>query len=192
MAKLESENEPFMHDQDAAEEDIAHIMNSYSLRKRFEGLGNIEEIFDNEWAVYHEPPSGASYQAWVDLFPRGRGWVSLSKIQQAGEIPTSISTMDTGGTGKYSVSTFHQIHCLWMLRSAYFKALKGDSSAGNHTIHCFAYLRRTIMCAADTALEPYKPEVDGVDGWGSPHMCRDYNAVKGWAERFRADDTIGV
>ena len=79
-----------------------------------------------------------------------------------------------------------------MLRYGYYQALEGHTEASRHTMHCFAYLRQSIMCAADTALEPYKAEHNGVDGYGSPHQCRDYNAVYEWAEHFRYNDRDGI
>ena len=48
------------------------------------------------------------------------------------------------------------------------------------------------MCSADTALEPFREEVHGVDGFGTEHMCRDIDAVKAWAEEYRANDQDGI
>ena len=79
-----------------------------------------------------------------------------------------------------------------MLSYGYYEAIKGHTETSNHTLHCFAYLRQSIMCAADTALEPYREEHSGADGYESPHQCRDYNAVFAWAERFRYSDSHGI
>lgn len=42
-----------------------------------------------------------------------------------------------------------------------------------HMIHCFSYLRQTIMCSADTALEgletTFPDHNGGSDGWDSKH-----------------------
>lgn len=67
-----------------------------------------------------------------------------------------------------------------------------------HVGHCVEYLRQSIMCAADTALE--KATVDpttgkpqhGVDGWGVQHVCRDFGEVVKWSEADRASDRQGL
>jgi hypothetical protein len=100
--------------------------------------------------------------------------------------------METGGTGKYCVSAFHQLHCLYLLRYGYYAAVDGNTQSEMHTMHCFAYLRQSIMCAADSALEPYKVEFNGVDGYGEPHQCRDYDALYEWAEKYRYSDHEGI
>jgi len=54
------------------------------------------------------------------------------------------------------------------------------------------------MCAADITLENLQESKDGhaslasVDGWGTTHQCRDYDAVKQWAEDHRASDDGGI
>lgn len=48
----------------------------------------------------------------------------------------------------------------------------------HHTVHCFDYLRQSIMCAADTSLEG---KTEAGPGWGSTHECADYDALLEWA-----------
>ena len=60
-----------------------------------------------------------------------------------------------------------------------------DQDDPAHIRHCFDYLRHALMCFSDTNLEPVNWELRGVTGWGSERMCRDYGAVKGFAERWR-------
>ena len=79
-----------------------------------------------------------------------------------------------------------------MLRHGYYEAIEGRGQVNDHMVHCFDYLRQAIVCSADTALEPYKTEVDGVDGYGAPHQCRDFNALYDWAERYRYIDSEGI
>ena len=45
-----------------------------------------------------------------------------------------------------------------------------------HARHCFDYLRQSLLCLADTNLEPYNYTLDGVTGWGRK-TCRDSDAV---------------
>lgn len=52
-----------------------------------------------------------------------------------------------------------------------------------HARHCFDYLRQTLMCHADTNLERYNYELNGVTGWGKK-QCRDYSAVMSFAAEW--------
>ena len=44
--------------------------------------------------------------------PEGKGFVSVEKMSAAGTIPSFIRELDSEGEGQYSVSVFHQLHCL--------------------------------------------------------------------------------
>lgn len=60
-----------------------------------------------------------------------------------------------------------------------------------HLMHCFDYLRQSIMCSGDVALEGMQttfPEADlgGSDGWDAKHVCRDYSQVYRYLSRRRA------
>ncbi|KAH8624040.1 hypothetical protein IG631_20779 [Alternaria alternata] len=55
------------------------------------------------------------------------------------------------------------------------------------------------MCAADTNLEVTHQMVGedgeefiGTEGWDTARVCRDYEAVKEWAEAWRAGDAGGI
>lgn len=63
----------------------------------------------------------------------------------------------------------------------------------DHTSHCFEYLRASLICAADSNLEPFRSKFEGmhgngVDGFGSNHQCRDFDKVYAWADEFRYND----
>ncbi|KAH6870170.1 hypothetical protein BKA58DRAFT_439723 [Alternaria rosae] len=69
----------------------------------------------------------------------------------------------------------------------------------DHIQHCFEYLRQALMCAADTNLEDTETEPDedgdlgiGTLGWGTERVCRDFEAVKEWAVRWRVGDYWGI
>ena len=51
-----------------------------------------------------------------------------------------------------------------------------------HVYHCVEYLRQTIMCHGDTALEGSLDGLPGTSGWGTTHVCKDYDAVRQFAE----------
>ena len=48
----------------------------------------------------------------------------------------------------------------------------------DHIHHCFDYIRQSLMCAGDMAMEWPRTEPDGrriaVDGWGVPHECKSW------------------
>ena len=50
--------------------------------------------------------------------------------------------------------------------------------AADHIHHCFDYIRQSLMCAGDMAMEWPRTETDGrrvaVDGWGIPHECKNW------------------
>ncbi len=87
-----------------------------------------------------------------------------------------------------------------MLRVGYYAALAGTLPElqhvhdhnrrpdPHHLRHCFDYLRQALMCAADTNLEPVDFDLGGVTGWRFEKTCRNFEAVKGWAEKWRSWD----
>ena len=42
----------------------------------------------------------------------GKGYVSLSKMREAGPIPDFIEHENADGTGRFCIAAFHQMHCL--------------------------------------------------------------------------------
>ena len=102
------------------------------------------------------------------------------------------------------VAVFHQLHCLVnraarlynsalilfqdSLRRGYYAAMNGskpnDLVDTAHMRHCIDYLRQSLLCAADTNMEPLDTRLGGVTGWG-PRKCRDIVAIKDWTEKWR-------
>lgn len=84
----------------------------------------------------------------------------------------------------------------YMTREGYYSALEGnvDQVSQAHLMHCFDYLRQTIMCFGDTTLEwiPAPPHDTGSTGWGFEHTCRDFTAISRWAEDHRLKTTEGI
>lgn len=70
-----------------------------------------------------------------------------------------------------------------------------DATDGEHAMshmrHCFDYLRQSLMCAADSSLEPVDSMLGGVTGWGNERFCRDYAALVTWAEHRRVSNMEG-
>jgi hypothetical protein len=67
--------------------------------------------------------------------------------------------------------------------------VKAISDEMGHTTHCLEYLRQSTMCAADTTLEPFTPNL-GLDG--TKHKCRDWDTIYDIATRLRATDKSGI
>ncbi|KAK1975432.1 hypothetical protein LZ30DRAFT_605645, partial [Colletotrichum cereale] len=57
----------------------------------------------------------------------------------------------------------------------------------DHAWHCFDYIRQSLMCCGDTSLEgadPFNPPSRTL-GFGTTHVCRDYDAIFKYAEEHR-------
>ncbi|TEY77425.1 hypothetical protein BOTCAL_0055g00330 [Botryotinia calthae] len=140
-------------------------------------------------------PTPESEAAWGSLLPVGRGFIYRPDIAPIVK----------------SVSVFHQLHCLHGLRTSYYDLHYQIARAAGapidpfleqkaahthietaHQKHCFDYLRRAIMCAADTNLEYVDPVTDDTTGWGSERVCRSFEDVKGWAERWANGTGEGI
>ncbi|KAH8886436.1 hypothetical protein GQ53DRAFT_828080 [Thozetella sp. PMI_491] len=155
--------------------------------------------------------SSGSRDAWNSLMPPGRGYIPIDNPSMIGLGP---GVPVSGTVEKFAISAFHQLHCLTMLREAYYNLLgaSGDAHDGNahghmksseahqhhwdavHLDHCFDYLRQAIMCAADPAVEPARTEFDGtrfqVDGWGGEHQCRSWEKLVDYAVSHKLDDEM--
>ncbi|KAF3275035.1 hypothetical protein TWF970_007478 [Orbilia oligospora] len=177
-----------------AQDKVTQAQGSTSLPKlNIPTLGTIPKIFQDDPIYLNrstEEGRKASEKAWKSLIPNGRGFISLSKLIQssATPLPESLVSQDTTHKGQFAVSSFHQLHCLHMVVKSYFSALGSHDHDVVHTKHCLEYLRNSIVCSADSALEPWKKELNGVDGFGNVHMCRDFEGLFKWAEEFRATD----
>ncbi|PHH93028.1 hypothetical protein CDD83_2138 [Cordyceps sp. RAO-2017] len=160
--------------------------------------------------TFTEPPNPENDRAWNELLPvsamtcslafadtfrrrrntplimrkPGRGFVYVENGAKYGLEP-GIAT-DKGEI--YSVSMYHQIHCLGLVRRNYWRLIHGvingtDEVAefarkelnGSHTAHCFDYFRQGFECSADMSLEWPLTSASGkrlqVDGDGIPHVC---------------------
>lgn len=62
----------------------------------------------------------------------------------------------------------------------------------HHIRHCFDYLRQAIVCAADTNLEVVDRVTHVTNGWGQEKICRDWDAVVRYAERWANTSDTGI
>ena len=94
------------------------------------------------------------------------------------------------------MAVFHQLHCLHSITGLVEELLASPgaatihSSRRKHTEHCFEYLRLSLRCCGDTTLEGQGKTVEppGIDGFGSWHLCRDFESISMWASEHRASD----
>ncbi|ATY60385.1 hypothetical protein A9K55_006840 [Cordyceps militaris] len=143
--------------------------------------------------LYGDRLSNESETAWNALMPVGRGFVI---IKNDTAIPDQPGLDQSVAEQKAMVSVFHQLHCLYMTREGYYSALEGRRGqvSSAHLMHCFDYLRQTIMCFGDTTLEwlPAPPRDNGSTGWGFEHKCRSFEAISHWVEENRLKTTHGI
>ncbi|KAE8380868.1 hypothetical protein BDV26DRAFT_289956 [Aspergillus bertholletiae] len=143
--------------------------------------------------LYGEPLSPNAEKAWNELMPVGRGFVT---IKNETALPDQPGLDQSLPEQRAMVAVFHQLHCLYMTREAYYTAREGnvDQVSVAHLMHCWDYLRQTIMCSADTTLEwlPAPPNDKGSTGWGFEHTCNDFDTIAQWAEENRVKTTHGI
>ncbi|KAL0955850.1 hypothetical protein HGRIS_002052 [Hohenbuehelia grisea] len=112
----------------------------------------------------HYALSGGNASAeWDSIVPEGSGIAFLG---------------DASESAPFVVSMWHQIRCLNHIRTA----LVNEVDTGfnyEYTHHCFQYLRQSILCAADTTIEPLD-EAAGRPKSNATHTCRDWQQVHGW------------
>ncbi|KAI1357502.1 hypothetical protein F5Y08DRAFT_159559 [Xylaria arbuscula] len=137
----------------------------------FPGMVETEFIYQKSFAL---APGNESDASWQAIFPEGLGFVQHPEIA-----PEPMG-----------LSVFHQLHCLDGLRRGYWGAghgaPHGSHEEHSHVRHCIDYIRQSLMCHADTNLEPINFELGGVTGFDSPRRCRDIAKVKEWAEVWAA------
>ncbi|KAK6864834.1 hypothetical protein PG990_005727 [Apiospora arundinis] len=127
-------------------------------------------------------------QKWLDLVPPGLGYVKINNTEKYDNLPTPL--VGYGEDFVATTSMTHQLHCLYAIAETY-AALTSNSTAVLmetwHMNHCFDYLRQSIMCCGDVALEGEQttfPEgFDGSDGWDAKHVCKDYTEVYSYLEK---------
>lgn len=144
-------------------------------------------------------PLNATDTSWMKVMPAGGGFISVDDLSDK-SLPPPIRSR---GKNLYNVAVFHQLHCLHMLAEEFSNLLgntqhdaHGDMSDELmmwHIRHCFEYLKNSLTCCADTALEGQKSDTDepATDGFGAYHVCRDYDSVYDWAKEHRISDQGG-
>ncbi|KAK5996528.1 Oxidase ustYa [Cladobotryum mycophilum] len=149
-----------------------------------------------------EASKNATHDNWLSYLPRGNGFIAVNDTKKY-TLPDPILFR---GHEAYSIAVFHQLHCLYTIMDVYNNLANPasklqrdsahhgdshpDSHTHNHVDHCFRYLRQSLVCCGDTALEGQDPNTDtfGTDGTGAVHMCKDFEAIRSWADEHRIVD----
>ncbi|MCJ1376994.1 hypothetical protein MMC17_000084 [Xylographa soralifera] len=141
-----------------------------------------------EERIFHDDnlrPGPGSEADWAEALPPGNGFVIVDDPERYG-LPNGVAYFD--GYKRYGVTWAHQFHCIWMLRSEFWRLVGRNSTLAGadldshdedsaylwHLAHCFGYLRQTIVCNMDMTLE--YPTLQGanegtVNGYEIPHQC---------------------
>jgi len=147
-------------------------------------------------------PTPENDQAWNSLLPLGRGFVFIKDGPKYGFEPG----IETPYGDIYSISMYHQLHCLGLVRHNYWRLVNGIISKNEsisdeashqlqnpHIGHCFDYFRQSFECAADMAVEWPRTDEDGsrlqVDGKGVPHSCVNKQAVREYIELHQFNES---
>ncbi|TLS27202.1 hypothetical protein PpBr36_04901 [Pyricularia pennisetigena] len=147
--------------------------------------------------------SPATKQKWLDLVPKGLGYVKVDHPERHNNLPHRLVAFPKNTTA-FTTSVTHQLHCLHAIAATYNNMLinntnsspNPDDMAPWHINHCFEYLRQTIMCCGDTALEgeatTFPENETGSDGWDATHICKNYDQIHSYLEEKRALDEVWV
>lgn len=107
-----------------------------------------------------------------------------------------------GGGFLVNVEGMHHLHCLNLVRKSlyfnyeHYKAIgkhafenKGDVFQ-RHVTHCLDTIRQVLMCNVDTAVlgQVWASKDDPIafPDFNTRHMCKNYEAVREWAEKLQA------
>ncbi|KAK8049891.1 hypothetical protein PG994_011621, partial [Apiospora phragmitis] len=138
---------------------------------------NTSEFFTNEVK-----------QKWLDLVPPGLGYLKINNSEKYDDLPKPL--VGYGENFVVTTSITHQLHCLYAIAETYAAITSNNTQILMetwHMNHCFDYLRQSIMCSGDVALEGEQttfPEgFDGSDGWDAKHVCKDYSEVYAYLEK---------
>ena len=132
-------------------------------------VGTVQMSFDAD-SVHYGVFSDTAAQEWRSLLPSGGAVVRLGPDMQP-----------------YTVSMFHQLRCLDVIREGIVAYHTGDTNGPSAilTKHCMNYMRQMILCRSSTRLENIRDistRRHRVTNSGITYTCRDWNAVLEAAE----------
>lgn len=109
----------------------------------------------------------AHYRADTD-----EGGEEFAKLVPRGGHTVQIKDAETGESHLYTVTLFHQLKCLEIVRNNY-AAMRSPSLLARH---CMNYLRQSILCHPNMRIEPVVNNL-GTAVRGYETVCRDWTEV---------------
>ncbi|KAH9863673.1 hypothetical protein J1614_009605 [Plenodomus biglobosus] len=132
--------------------------------------------------------------SWHRLLPERKGFILVTDPARY-SLPPSATQDDYGEY--WSISAFHQVHCLYMVMQSWlqFHYVVDQKSNAEHILHCFDYVRMGLMCAGDQALEGSDPYLalrglSGTHGLGSKHVCKDWGTLLEWTDNTTRNEIM--
>ncbi|KAI1489094.1 hypothetical protein F5X96DRAFT_642251 [Biscogniauxia mediterranea] len=124
-------------------------------------------------------------EKWLSLVPKGLGYLEIKEPQNYDNLPKQLESFKKKDKFVVTSSMTHQLHCLHSIAEAYAALTQTPAKVprtnGWNLSHCFDYLRQSIMCCGDVALEgqqtTFPAGFDGSDGWDAKHVCKNYEQV---------------
>jgi len=111
-----------------------------------------------------------------------------------------------GGGYPANVEGLHHLHCLNLVRQAlYYNAehyrsrgagawVNSEDIVQQHVAHCLDIVRQRLMCTVDTGLLGqvwvYPAAPQAFPDFNTVHMCKDFEAVRRWAELRQLPQTV--
>lgn len=128
-------------------------------------LGHVQMSVEDTHQYELDTDEGAEH--WAKLAPKN-GMIHLDNNSTA------------------TISMFHQLRCLDVLRVALVQASRTKAPPGPRVRHCLNYIRQMILCRSDLRLENVRdPVIHAVD-LTSLHTCQDWRKVYSAVERNHA------
>ncbi|KAH9902684.1 hypothetical protein C8Q73DRAFT_785333 [Cubamyces lactineus] len=114
-----------------------------------------------EETVHYPPLGGRSDAEWLSMAMPSFGYVRLGPENRT-----------------FSLSMFHQLHCLRMINLGLARDQSSIMNLG-HMKHCLNYLRQNALCTPDLALEPGEFEQKDfvVERTHGVHECNDWETI---------------
>ncbi|RDW90547.1 uncharacterized protein DSM5745_02322 [Aspergillus mulundensis] len=158
-------------------------------------MGTRKVIFNANHTFVDDPKTNPrTVDAWNSIMPVGYGGILLTPDQY----PVTSNHRTSYKEDHWAFTVYHQIHCLYHIQKAYYNLIRSPNTSDavksvqetqgkTHVPHCIDYLRQSVLCSADTTLEPMDPN-GRTAGWDTEHICADYAALMAWTEEHRSDD----
>ncbi|KAI9803591.1 MAG: hypothetical protein M1825_001934 [Sarcosagium campestre] len=149
---------------------------------------------------YRGTPTDELDAAWANL-TNGMGAFTVDDetMRKIGHSDISVRVPEKYGGGfMASLETFHQLHCVNLIRQYTYKEYYQDRSSSfkdppellrTHVDHCLEMLRQKLMCDADVGVITYNWVEIRDQPWpdfNTKHKCRNFDAVFDWGVKNQA------